>query len=663
MRHSRSGSSAPHAPLLAGFDSPTSAAAGVGGLGGLNIAGLNGTPTATGIGAVAPDAGFGVAGVSARDNDGERRRRIEVILNLLARRPGVVSEEGVERLAKRTGLECLWEGRRTLSIAGNNVLVDVDFRGGDRVEKVGLSFPTCKMPSVADFAETGAQVLQRDLQTGKGEERGYKMLDPFADNLERLARLDKLSSDGANCFEAVAGIYTSLRKIFEYEENKIRRVIRDGMEAVAAEMEVWCKRSGRPRMHARRRVGLNVDYWMERRLVQGRKREAENVDVDMDESRQPRKFKSEADEEEESKVWSAIVECEASPAELYPSIRVSDNWVSADIETMDESRDALFPAGVAAPYWLDPSPTLTSSNSTGDDMVMDSGVPPTAKPPDVRFVVRLEPALVVPLQTAVEIYGSVGVTVPQDSIRPTTYEELLLPGVDTGSSLGHTEDGQFVIERRITAFNSNGGATERQHRNTLYTPKTEFGRLIKEIPFSHPRQLVAILPVLRQWALVGSILQRSFVLDSGHKDNNNATTPSSDAPTQKSSTSTKARDAAEELALLMADADPADTEGETAVSVDVSLTTLPTPKVVVLFDLRGALANVEFEILPNAEIRASEVTSNTSVLKPRDADDTGAETRPPAVLMGAAAVSKVLAISEDVGVVVEWVRRKCAASG
>lgn len=674
MRHSQSGSSAPHPALLVGFDSP-STAAGLGGLGGLNIAGLNGTPTATtGLGAGAADTTFvASAAINARDGADEGRRRIEAIARLLRQRPGMVSEEAVERLAERTGLECLWgvamgaegrgEGVRTLSIAGNNVLVDVDFRGGQRVQKVGLSLPTCRMGPVAGFAEAGARVLRRDLQVGMGEERGYKMLGPFADNLERLARLDRLSVEGANCFEAVAGVYASLRRVFAYEERRVGEGGRQEVDVEVVAREVLCKRSGRPRMHARRRIGLSVEYWMERRLVRGRKRKAGESDGDMDGAGEAGKPAAEEDEDEESKTWSAVVECEASPAELYPSIRVSDSWVSIDVERSDENRDESLLTGDSALDWLDPPPTLTPSNPTGDAMEVDSSVAPDGKPPDVRFIARLEPPLVVPLQTAVDIYGSVGVTIPQDSIRPTTFEELLLPGLGLGSSTGHTADGQLVTEKEVTAYDHEGVTIERRHKNTLYTQKTEFGRLIKDIPFSHPRQLVAIIPVLRQWALVGSILQRSFGADVTDKHDNDSGSLSKDPPEQEPSAMTNGRNAADELAALMADADAevdADVpDTSTTTPVDFTLTTLPTPKIAVLFDLRGALATVTFEILPNAEIRASDVTCNAPTRGAANMEGSAGDVRP-TVLMGADAAAKALAISEEVGVLVEWVRRKSA---
>lgn len=75
-------------------------------------------------------------GQSVKDQEEERKMRLETIVRLLGQRWGYVSREGVERCARRVGLECLWEDEisgaegRTLSIAGNSVLVEWSRRGG-----------------------------------------------------------------------------------------------------------------------------------------------------------------------------------------------------------------------------------------------------------------------------------------------------------------------------------------------------------------------------------------------------------------------------------------------------------------------------------------------------------------------------------------------------
>lgn len=106
LQHHHTGSSHSIPPL--NFDSPGATALALS----LNLPAFSGTSNG-----------------HVRGDEDERRRRMENIVNLLRTRPGRVSEEGVERLAKRTGLEYIWEGPpggpRMLSIAGTGVLIDV----------------------------------------------------------------------------------------------------------------------------------------------------------------------------------------------------------------------------------------------------------------------------------------------------------------------------------------------------------------------------------------------------------------------------------------------------------------------------------------------------------------------------------------------------------
>ncbi|KAL8829292.1 MAG: hypothetical protein Q9170_006232, partial [Blastenia crenularia] len=117
---------------------------------GLTPAGM-GTPGVEGVSPLPSHLGGSVTGVDGvgttvngalkqqvREQEEERKLRLETIVRLLGQRWGYVSREGVERCARRVGLECLWEDEvsgaegRTLSIAGDSVLVDVAFlKGGD----------------------------------------------------------------------------------------------------------------------------------------------------------------------------------------------------------------------------------------------------------------------------------------------------------------------------------------------------------------------------------------------------------------------------------------------------------------------------------------------------------------------------------------------------
>ncbi|KAI9847260.1 MAG: hypothetical protein M1838_000955, partial [Thelocarpon superellum] len=344
-----------------GFDSPSAAALGIH----LHLPGLD-----------------GITSSNVRGDEDERRRRIESILDMLRTRPGRVSEESVERLAKRTGLEYLWEGPaggpRMLSIAGSGVLIDIDFKLG-AVSKVGISFlKSPEAPTVP--APRAAAILLRELQPPPGVSAINATLTPFAGHLERLARLDKLSSPGLNCFEAIAGVHASLARVNEWEKRKLRES-RGGDDDEQIEREVLCKRSGRPVMHARRRVGLSLEYWMQRRLVAPKEHRRDDVVGATSSNRGGATVAENSTADEESVLWAAVIECEHSPAGIYPSVRVSEDWVSAPVEKVPEQSDMFQVTEGPVIDWLEPSPTLLSE-SGADAMAVDSGAGSIGKLPD-----------------------------------------------------------------------------------------------------------------------------------------------------------------------------------------------------------------------------------------------------------------------------------------
>ncbi len=187
---------------------------------------------------------------------------------------GRLSEAGIERLARRVGLESLWEDHmgsggstRTLVIAGSALALDIEF-ANNVVKKVSLSFPESPEIVTRHTDKAGA-ILLRDLEFRPNESPLTKMLDRFAANLQRLSQLYKLSViPGWNCHEAIAGIYESLEKLHLWEVEKLSEsgdmVERDGDEI---ERTAMCTKSGKPVMHTRDRLGLSLDYWHEKRRI------------------------------------------------------------------------------------------------------------------------------------------------------------------------------------------------------------------------------------------------------------------------------------------------------------------------------------------------------------------------------------------------------------
>lgn len=581
-------------------------------MGGLGVDVVGGTPNGNGAGAV---AGLDVV----RDQEVERRRKVEEVVAVVGRKWGRVGQEGVERCAKRVGLDCLWEEgmrrRRTLSIAGTSVLVDVEFVG-EEVGVVLLSFPGSG-DGVGGGVMEGAEVLRGDLKgDGKG---GYVMLDGFVGNLERLAKMDRLSGGGVSCFDAVDGIYGSLRRIYKWEIDKLRKDRSGEVDEEVLEREVMCKSSGRPKVHTNGRVGLSLQYWMERQLVTGRKRKAEDMDVDGEATKEV---------ENELKTWSAVIECEASPAELYPSIRVSGAWVSDTIEKPSSTESQPFPINNDSYInWQEPPPTLTSPDPQENAMNIDSAPLLLSKAPDVRFIAKLEPPVVVPLQIAIELYNSVSAPLPQESYQPTTYESLLLG--DPPATQPRT------VEKTTTSYDPGGNRTTHHHAYTLFTQTPTYARTISEIPFSHPRQLIAILPILRQWALTGSLLRRSFVPhDSPPPPTPQPTsTPTTTPPTNYSTVS-------DELAALLSPPSPSLTIPY-PLPIDLTLSFHPqsnTPKLTTIFESSSSqLVSFSFSIGVNGTMNVASVERGG-----KEVVGEGVRGR----------VGRILGVAEDVGVMV-----------
>lgn len=475
---------------------------GVGGMGGvgmgLSMSGMNGL----GLGLGMSGMGMGLSSSGGRNDEEDVRKRLLGIIERVGSRPGLVSEEGVERVCRRLGLD--WyadEGKAAQgakdpfpSTAGTKFMLELDFSGRT---------PSCRelryganWEGKEEHAERGKRILQRDLRPVDEKSALGNTLDRFAGNLGRLANLNRLSTEEVDCFEVVAGVYVSLKRLFEHEK-KAAMALLDPVAADAdekAEREVMCKRSGRPRMNVGKTLGLSLQYWMDRRHIRRRRARLTSTPAKagtrMDIDQKP-------DVEEPEEIYSLTIECESSPAELYPPIRKSDAWISEAIEK--PSHDIFSTSNID---WLEPPSTYETPPSLdatqASAMSLDANN--TGKLPNVRFVARLNPPLVVPLNIAVQIHSSVGTEIPPGSILPTMFEDLLLKRDDTDAAkaTGIGDVKEIRSETEVFVAGKDGTGTKRRHVNGLFVPKSGYyGCILEEVPFRHPREIVEILPVSR----------------------------------------------------------------------------------------------------------------------------------------------------------------------
>jgi hypothetical protein len=613
------------------FDSPSTAAA-LGALGpGMGI-GMGDLALDAAGGLVLAPGGIG-SGVERGDED-EKRKRLQQVIDILKVNKGRVSAEGVERLAKRVGLDYVWEDQmgsggtiRTLVIAGTGLSLEVDF-SNDEVGKVSLSYP--ESPDiVTKHSSKAAEILLRDLQLGPGESPLTKMLDKFAVNLERLAALDKLSVMPAlNCHEAIAGIYESLKRLHEWELSRLKE--EHDMREKSAEYitrTALCSKSGRPLMNARQNIGLSLDYWQERHI-------------------RAREFVVKAttpEVTEEPKTWSLIVECAPSSSLVYASVRVTDKWISSDIQKANPTADDLImETGGPVLDWQEPENILLPSTEPKGDGAME-GIEQdlnasNSKFPDVMFVAKFHPPLVVPYAVASQIYSSTGATM--DSYHVPTLDSLFFPPKADDKNEPDATYRRLRRQQDVMTVEKSGQKVLRIHKNTLAFQKLEYGRTMTELPFSHPRQLVELLPILRQYARISSLLDKSF---GSHTDE--ITLDEDESESQHS--------VQDEYEAFLSEALSDDTAPPhfDKLPVDVTVYTQPHPTVRLTFPFRRRTADICFEIGMNGAL----TVAFENVLDDFDAGEgnTGKQRQ-----LTSADLGRILEISEDLGLFAEFVRRR-----
>ncbi|KAK5120703.1 hypothetical protein LTR85_006061 [Meristemomyces frigidus] len=573
------------------------------------------------------DLGLTASGGQKRNEDDERRAKMRKVLSSIGRPKGRVSEEGLARIGRRVGfasnidLEKLGPedpkyGNRVISIAGNKLIVDVDLKS-HVPQDVQVVFDT-QNESLTAQAEPASKVLLDDLAMADGVALNA-MLDRFAANLERLARIDRLCANQVNCFEALSGVYTSLHRLYEQEMT------------AAKELDAMRKKSGWPTVHAHGRLGTAIEYWQGSAHVSTSKRSDDDMDVDQQDA------SSKSEQQAEPDVYRLRIGIESSPAGLYPSIRLSDTWLPDPLELPAADSPQNLP-------WQEPPPTFVSTGAEADAMAIDG----TQKLPDLRFTAKLDPPIILPWQVASAVVQSVGLPAPQVFVMQAWHSLLLNP--ETTAPFDASKDALSMDAERSVLTTRDGDEAEVTHRYTLEVVKPDMAYKLEELPFSHPRQLVEMLSTLRQWACFGSLVRGIFA--------DGSTTEKRTAPDltgNGAETLSGNPQAPLSLAdLLTPPTTPLPSPNNANIPVHISLITSPAPTLSLTTPSAGStLANITVRVLPNAELV---VTSSEGFA---EGDDSG-------VVMdgvdGADAdvegkrMARALEVCGDLGVWVEWLR-------
>jgi hypothetical protein len=429
-----------------------------------------------------------VSGGHKRNEDEERRGKMRRILKKIGRPRGRISEEGICRVGRRVGFENDIDGEdlkemerlgkvgnRAVTIAGKTVFVEVDMKNHvPREVTTGLQM---EGDSLSEMAAKAGEVLFDSLKDTDN-------LAGFAKGVDWIANIDRLGAGKINGFEALGGIYGSLRRLFDEE---VRHAEESGTTGRGnAEMLVMCKRSGKPVQHERGALGISLDYWQESRAALSRNTSDTAMDID---SSGPLATSSTP-----PGLHSLHIDLERCPPEMYTPIRIAFDWLPEKF-TIDPT--------IPLP-WQEPDATFLSSTGPDDSMAgNDLSNDEQKLLPSLRFLAKLDPPVVLPWQTATALLTTFGAIMPQPFPTPPLLQQLLIPAPVLGS-IGNE------MHKKVLVHRSPGAETEAQHVYRLHIAKAEYGYRLDDLPFAHPRQLVENLPLLRQWGCFGALVQDVF---------------------------------------------------------------------------------------------------------------------------------------------------------
>lgn len=504
------------------------------------------------------------------------------------------------------------------------------------MQNIALAFHG-SAPSVAKHADAANKILLQDLQLLPGQSPLTKSLDEFAANFERLAKLDKLSiSPGLDCYDALAGIHTSLERLYEWDLSRLKQEPESsGKSEGILSSTVMCTRHGRPVMHARGRVGLAIQYWKEFRFVP------------------PSDGEVAAFSEKTEKVWSLLLGCAEIEGIGLPPVRVSENWISKDIAKEDPTADPKHPSL----DWQEPENIVLPPSEENKNAGMDMLQPDlsTARVPRVMFNVTFDPPVILPQNEWMRLYAYAGVEPPDLNAlndfthrAPPTFDSLFFP-VAAGTKQDPSEPRTIMRQRNLHVFNEKRDPVSKDHCNTLFIYKPIYSQEVKEMPFSHPRQLIDMLPLLRQYAFLSTLLENSFgtkttpVAMEAEPSKNKA-----DAVVNTTAT------AGDELAQSMSSAalaDQTEVQANSETNLDVILWVHPMPQLQVVFPFRKSTVDITFRI---AEGGTVEIVSET-VLRQDDGAASGSEG---GKKLTREDLGKALEHLEDICKWVEWVRMR-----
>lgn len=481
-----------------------------------------------------------------------------------------------------------------MSLGGKIFLLDIDFRE-NCITRVALSFANTPGPST-DLAAMADEILLRNLSpvTTRNQKGGRPPPPPLI-SPSLSAFADNLARLAKSDYLSSPPHLNCFMAITGIYRSLLAIFEHEKSSLEGGELTALCKGSGRPRMHVRGKVGLSIEYWKARRFIP-------TPDDDDDDD----------DGETENNIWRVMIEVSEAPSDytLNPitPVRTSSHWITDEVKK--PTTDSLFG---------DPEETITDWLEPPLEELPDAS---DSRPPSSRFVARLDPPIAVPFQDELQLFNTL-LLAPPAGIVADTLEALLFPGSTRTTTTGHP--------RRIWVPPSHGamlGEEDDSVRHTYRlhsTLKPVFARHIYEVPFSHPKELAGIFAVLRQFVVVATLQRSCF---------------GAPAPAFPGAGEGEEEEEEEDLDSFMADGGGSDggLEAGAVLPVDVTLAEQPGVFAVgAIFPLRAGVASFCVEVGRNADMRVVEEGGE------------GMDVR---------GVERTVAVGEDLGLAVEWVRRR-----
>ena len=419
----------------------------------------------------------------SRNPERERHDRLKEVAEIFRSRTAGrgITREHIEKLASINRFDTGFDEDQ-LSIAGQRrVDLEITFDGQpdhrDTVKKVALKL---NLPESDDaiYQEDASKVLTANLTQDSKHTRDkqdddvlpWQNLTDFSTNLGYLSRLEHVDT-AANCFQVMDSLYESFQRIWNEEKNRVKW---------RSDSHHLCQGNiGRPVKDINGRLGVSTQFWSKGSKFY-KKQDSGSVADDRE--------GTDTDDD-----WTATFSIESG----LPAMSTTQNWLAEDILTSTVRAEDIFQESATdKPAWQDPS--STKENTQDNDMSMDVNRPATETQGmiNMHFTCDLRSKIYIPLQVATSMNGQVQMVELRND-RVSTFQHIVF-GTRTNPERS---------ARTVYTANKEGPSQSQDHSYMLYATGQSWIHPIRKLSFSHPKQFAQALPMLRQYALVNTLLQ------------------------------------------------------------------------------------------------------------------------------------------------------------